>query len=83
MLVGRTVCAVVYSGDVVGGTPATLAGATLGRIAFSVVSVVPMDDPSHPNVQVQIGEGHEVCAGQLAPFAEAPAVSSSTTPNQQ
>jgi len=83
MLVGRTVCAVVYGGDVVAGTPTSLAGPTLGRVAFTVVSIVPTDDAAHPNVQVQIGEGHEVCAGQLAPFAEAPAVLSSATPNQQ
>jgi hypothetical protein len=75
LLVGRTVCAVVYSGDVAAGASASLRGPTLGRIAFSVISLLPTDDPAHPNVQVQIAEGHEVCAGQLAPFAEAPATS--------
>jgi hypothetical protein len=49
-----------------------LKGATLGRIAISVVNLLPTDDAARPNVQVQIAEGHEVCSGQLAPFAEAP-----------
>jgi molybdopterin-binding protein len=76
LLVGRMVCAVVYADDVLvaAGNPSTasLKGRTLGRVAFKVVSVIPTDDPAHPNVQVQIAEGHEVCAGVLAPFAEAP-----------
>ena len=76
LLVGSTVCAVVYGGDVTvtPGTPSTasLQGATLGRIAFTIVSLAPTDDPDHPNVQVQIAEGHETCAGALAAFAAAP-----------
>jgi hypothetical protein len=78
LLVGRMVCAVVYADDVIvtPGTPssASLKGATLGRIAFSVVSVLPTDDSAHPNVQVQIAEGHEVCASELTPFVNAPDV---------
>jgi hypothetical protein len=76
LLVGQTVCAVVYGGDVVvtPGSPSTasLKGPALGRVAFSVISVLPTDDAAHPNVQVQIAEGHEVCLGQLVPFAQAP-----------
>jgi hypothetical protein len=75
MLVGRTVCAVVYSGDItLTGSPpmANLQGPTLGRIAFSVVSLVPADDQSHPQVQVQIADWSESCGGNIAPFADAP-----------
>jgi hypothetical protein len=76
LLVGRTVCAIVYSGDVVvtPGTPSTanLQGATLGRIGFKVVSLAPTDNDAYPNVLVQIVEGHEACAGALAAFADAP-----------
>ena len=78
LLIGRMVCAVVYAGDVnvPPGIPssASLQGPTLGRIAFMVVSVLPTDDPAHPNVQVQIAEGHEVCAGDIAAFSDAPDV---------
>ena len=45
MLVGRTVCAIVYSGAITVTSTANLQGPTLGRIAFSVVSLVPADDP--------------------------------------
>ena len=76
MLVGRNVCAVVYSGDitVTSGSPPTanLQGPTLGRIAFSIVSLVPADDQSHPNVQVQIADWSDSCGGDMAPFVDAP-----------
>jgi hypothetical protein len=76
MLVGRTVCAVVYSGDitVTSGSPPTAnpQGPTLGQIAFSILSLVPADDPSHPQVQVQIADWRQSCGGDLAPFADAP-----------
>jgi hypothetical protein len=73
MLVGRMACAVVYADNVtVSAGTASLKGSTLGRIAFKIVSVLPTDDPARPNVQVEIAEGHEVCAGDLAAFSEAP-----------
>jgi hypothetical protein len=53
---------------------ASLKGATFGRIAFTVVALVPTDDPAHPNLQVQIAEGHEACAGQLTALSDAPEV---------
>lgn len=78
LLVGRTVCAVVYSGDVsvsAGAPPsASLKGASLGIAAFTVVATIPTDDADRPNVQVQIAEGHKVCTGQLVPFSAAPDV---------
>src|SRR5262249_41616905 len=78
LLVGRLVCGVVYAGDIIvtpgAPTTASLKGETLGRIAFTVVSILPTDDPAHPNVQVQIAEGHEVCAGDLSAFSDAPDV---------
>jgi hypothetical protein len=77
-LVGRTACAVVYSDHVVvnNGTPsvANLRGATLGRIAFAVVGLLATDDPSAPNVQVEIVEGHETCSQPLVAFSDAPDV---------
>jgi molybdopterin-binding protein len=75
LLVGRSVCAVIYSGDVTvaPGSPVSLKGPTLGRIAFTVVGVLPGSVAAFPNVQVQIAEGHEVCSGALVPFADAPA----------
>jgi hypothetical protein len=76
MLVGRTVCALVYSGDitVTAGSPpmASLQGPTLGRMAFSIVSLVPADDLSHPQVQVQIADWSQSCGGDMVPFADAP-----------
>jgi hypothetical protein len=78
LLVGRTACAVVYGEHVVVNGPspttASLRGATLGRVAFTIVSLLPTDDPAFPNVQVQIVEGHEACSEQLVAFSEAPAV---------
>jgi hypothetical protein len=77
-LVGRTACAVVYNDHVVvsGGSPSTasLRGATLGRIAFAVVGLLDTDDPSSPNVQVEIVEGHETCSQPLIAFSDAPDV---------
>lgn len=76
MLVGRNVCAVVYSGDitVTPGSPPTanLQGPTLGRIAFQIVSLVPADDPSYPQVQVQIADWSDSCGGTIVPFDGAP-----------
>ena len=72
MLVGRTVCAVVYSGDVTAAATANLQGPTLGRIAFSIVSLVPADDPAHPQIQVQIADWSQSCGGDMVPFADAP-----------
>jgi len=76
MLVGRNVCAVVYSGDitVTPGNPSTanLQGPTLGRIAFQIVSLGPADDPSYPLVQVQIADWSATCGGDTVPFADAP-----------
>jgi hypothetical protein len=71
MLVGRTVCGVVYSGDITMTSTANLQGPTLGRVAFSIVSLVPADDPEHPQVQVQIADWSQSC-GDLVPFADAP-----------
>jgi hypothetical protein len=58
------------------GSPsaADLRGATLGRIAFAVVGLLPTDDPSSPNVQVEIVEGHETCSQPLVAFSDAPDV---------
>ena len=65
-------CAIVYSGDITVTSTANLQGPTLGRIAFSIVSLVPADDPSHPQAQVQIADWSQSCGGELVPFADAP-----------
>jgi len=76
LLVGRKVCAVVYLDDVVvtAGSPRTanLNGPNLGRIAFKVLALLPTDNPSFPNVQVEVLDSREACGGSTVPFANAP-----------
>jgi hypothetical protein len=71
-LIGRQTCAVVYSDELAAGDRSDLTGATLGVIAFSVVSgdAGAMDRPS---VTVQILDARETCVGAIATFSEAPA----------
>lgn len=73
-LVGRRVCAVAYSGQIaaVSGPPsmAGLSGATLGVVAFQVVSV-DGSGTDWPDVTVQVLDLRDACAGVLTAFAEA------------
>ena len=63
---------VIYANDVVTNNgSANLSGPTLGRVAFKVVSVIPVEGAA-PNVQVEILEGHEVCGEGVVAFADAP-----------
>lgn len=63
---GRSVCAVVYQGDL---TPkaagADLSGKTLGLVAFKIMNVIPVSDSS-PSVEVEILDPAEVCQGELS-----------------
>jgi hypothetical protein len=70
-LVGRQVCAVVYSEDVEAGETTNLVGPNLGVIAFSVTSgdAGALDRAS---VTVQILDARETCGSTIATFAEAP-----------
>ena len=76
LLVGRTVCAVVYSDDVVVTPGSALVRESERRDAGQRRVHGRIGDrdrqPCVPNVQVQIAEGHEVCAGQLTALSEAP-----------
>jgi hypothetical protein len=74
-LSGKHVCAIVYATDIAigaGTSSASLKGENFGVIAFKVLTLLPADDGAFPNVQVQVLDGHEVCSGTLAPFADAP-----------
>ena len=72
---GRSVCAVVYDGDITASTDpevgTSLAGANLGAAAFEVTSVGVSAD-EWPAVTVQILDVHETCGGAIGAFSEAP-----------
>ena len=86
-LVGRRVCAVVFDSDVsinyddpINGS---LKGDTLGRVAFDVLSVTPLEgfsSSSLPAVEIQILNADEVCEGQLIFLEEVPELESSSEP---
>ncbi len=86
MLVGQTVCAVVYDSDVsINYSPlnGNLMGANLGIVAFDVVEVRERRDASTsslPAASIRIRDADEVCAGPLALFANAPEPESSGEP---
>ena len=85
LLIGRTVCAVVYDSDVsIKYDPlnGSLKGDNLGTVAFEVVSVTERTDGSSsslPEVEIQILSAETVCE-DLALFTGAPAPSSSSDP---
>ena len=75
LLVGRTVCAVVYDSDLtIAGDPKTvdLSGVNLGVVAFRVTSVDAAGG-EWPAVTIQVLNSREACNGALLPFADAPA----------
>jgi len=72
-LAGKQVCAIVYATNIsAGGANTDLTGETYGVIGFKVLALLPSDNPMYPNVEVQVLDGHEVCAGSLALLAGAP-----------
>jgi len=74
-LVGRSVCAVVYDGDIIvkPGTPSTtdLSGINLGVVAFQVTGVDTAGGDS-PAVTIQIQNVRDTCGGIVDAFADAP-----------
>jgi len=86
MLIGTTVLAVVYDGDVsVNYSPITgnLQGANLGLVAFDVVDVIQRTDGSTgslPRVKVRIQSVTEVKNRQIYVFKNAPEPKSSSEP---
>ena len=74
-LVGRSVCAIVYDGDIVvtPGTPSTadLTGINLGVVAFQVTSVDAAGGDS-PAVTIQILNVRDTCRSAVAAFTDAP-----------
>lgn len=85
MLVGQTICAVVYDGDV-GITYAPLMGdlrgANLGIVAFEVLQVrrLVANSNSLPRVTIAIRDADDVCGGPLKLFVNAPKPISSGDP---
>ena len=86
LLIGRTVCAVVYDSDIsIKYDPlnGSLKGDNLGTVAFEVVSVTERTDGSSsslPEVEIQILSAETVCE-DLALFTEAAPSSSSDPPD--
>ncbi len=86
MLVGKTVLAVVYDGDVnINYSPLTgnLMGANLGVVAFDVIKVTERKDASTsslPRITVVIRNVNEITPRSLVLFANAPVPSSSSEP---
>jgi hypothetical protein len=86
MLAGRTVCALVYDSEVsINYSPllGNLMGATLGVVAFEVLTVTQRFDGSTsdlPRVTIRIADADAVCAGPLLLFANAPVPRSSSEP---
>lgn len=86
MLIGSTVCAVVYDGDVsINYSPlnGNLQGANLGIVAFEVLGVRQRRDGSTsdlPRVTIRILQAEQICAGTLLLFANAPTPRSSSEP---
>ena len=86
MLIGTTVLAVVYDGDIgINYSPITgnLQGANLGLVAFDVVDVIQRTDGSTgslPRVKVRIQSVSEVKSRQIYVFKNAPEPMSSSEP---
>ena len=73
MLVGQSVCAVVFANDIPWTqTTTSLAGPTLGLMAFAVVGVSGGDGTTLPSVETQVLDP-ATCSGAVAFFANAPA----------
>jgi len=71
-LVGKDVCAIVYAGDIHVSPSTSLTGENFGVIGFKVLTLLSGASDAYPNVEVQVLDGHEICAGTLVPFAQAP-----------
>jgi hypothetical protein len=86
MLIGQTILAVVYDGDVsinYGPLNGNLQGANLGMVALEVISVTKRTDGSSgslPKVSVKIKSVDEAKAAQIKLFSNAPVPKSSSEP---
>jgi hypothetical protein len=86
MLVGQTICAVVYDSDLsINYSPleGNLMGANLGIVAFELLEVRERHDGSTsslPRATILIRDADAVCDGSLALFENAPVPSSSSEP---
>ena len=86
MLIGKTVLAVVYDGDIsTNYSPLTgnLQGANLGIVAFDVLAVTERTDGSTsslPKVTVRIRNSAQTANGMLQLFSNAPVPQSSSEP---
>jgi hypothetical protein len=78
MLVGKTLCAVVWDSDIsinYGPLNGSLKGANLGTVAFTVREVRPLfgqSSGSLPEVRLRIEDAHRVCEAPLTLFRDAP-----------
>lgn len=73
LLTGRTVCAVAYLDEIPrSASGASLAGPSLGVVAFSVLGVSDGDSTTLPSVVVSVRDTRETCSGNLMPMADAP-----------
>jgi hypothetical protein len=85
MLIGKTVCAVVYDSDIsinYGPLNGSLKGATLGIVAFTVTNVVRLtgySSSSLPKVTLTIVDADEACGATQTLFLDAPVPKSSST----
>ena len=86
MLIGRTVCAVVYDSDIsinYGPLNGSLKGENLGVVAFEVHQVVyqaGFSSSTLPRVQVTIRDANQVCEGKQNLFNNAPEPKASSEP---
>lgn len=72
-LMGRTVCAVAYAGELPrSASGATLSGANLGILAFTVVGISGGGGATLPNVHVAVLDSLQVCGGDLVAMTDAP-----------
>ena len=85
LLVGETVCALVYKSDIsmnYDPLEGSLKGANRGLLAFDVLSVGLPDDPVLPELTVQVMDAEEACeASGLELLEGAPAPISSSEPS--
>jgi hypothetical protein len=86
MLIGKTVCAVVYDSDIsinYGPLNGSLKGANLGIVAFTVDNVQRLtgySSSSLPKVTITVVDADEACGTEQQLFLDAPVISDSGKP---
>lgn len=72
-LVGRTVCALVFAGELPRSAAGiNVSGATLGILALTVDAVTGSAATALPSLEVTVRETRQVCGGALTPMLDAP-----------